>query len=127
MPSATCTLTHALTHPTAHCLSPTLTLCTGIKGRTRYARLQPIGTLTVHRLALMMALAAVQPGFLGVECAREAGGFGITVSYWRDDSSARAWKAVVEHLEAQRRGREEWYAEYDVIVAEVIRAYGRPR
>ena len=46
------------------------------------------------------------------------------MSYWRDDASARAWKAVAEHLEAQRRGRDEWYAEYDVVVAEVIRAYG---
>ena len=73
----------------------------------------------------MEALAAQQPGYLGVRSARDAHtGEGITVSYWRDDASARAWKAVAEHLEAQRRGRDEWYAEYDVIVAEVIRAYG---
>ena len=73
----------------------------------------------------MEELAAQQPGFLSVRSARDAQtGEGITVSYWRDDASARAWKAVAEHLEAQRRGREEWYAEYDVIVAEVLRAYG---
>ena len=73
----------------------------------------------------MEALAAQQPGYLGVRSARDAHtGEGITVSYWRDDASARAWKAVAEHLEAQRRGRDEWYAEYDVVVAEVIRAYG---
>lgn len=73
----------------------------------------------------METLAAQQPGYLGVRSARDAHtGEGITVSYWRDDASARAWKAVAEHLEAQRRGRDEWYAEYDVVVAEVIRAYG---
>lgn len=76
----------------------------------------------------MEMLAGQQPGYLGARSVRDPQTReGITVSYWRDDASARAWKAVVEHLEAQRRGREEWYAEYDVIVAEVIRAYGRPR
>ncbi|PNB41697.1 hypothetical protein C1X64_38640, partial [Pseudomonas sp. GW456-E7] len=30
----------------------------------------------------MVSLAADQPGFLGVESVREAGGRGITVSYW---------------------------------------------
>jgi len=75
----------------------------------------------------MDVLAAQQPGFLGIRSVRdERTGQGISVSYWRDDDSARSWKAVAEHLEAQRRGREEWYAEYDVIVAEVIRAYSRP-
>ena len=73
----------------------------------------------------METLAAQQPGYLGVRSARDAHtGEGITVSYWRDDASARAWKAVAEHLEAQRRGRDEWYSEYDVVVAEVIRSYG---
>ena len=76
----------------------------------------------------MEMLAGQQPGYLGARSVRDPQTReGITVSYWRDDACARAWKAVVEHLEAQRRGREEWYAEYDVIVAEVIRAYGRPR
>lgn len=75
----------------------------------------------------MGVLAAEQPGYLGVRSVRDPQTLeGITVSYWRDDASARAWKAVLEHLEAQRLGREEWYAEYDVIVAEVIRAYHRP-
>ena len=73
----------------------------------------------------MEELATQQPGYLGVRSARDAHtGEGITVSYWRDDASARAWKAVAEHLEAQRRGRDEWYSEYVVVVAEVIRAYG---
>lgn len=54
---------------------------------------------------------------------RSTDGFGITVSYWRDDESARAWKQVVEHLDAQRRGREEWYESYTVRVAHVERSY----
>ncbi len=38
----------------------------------------------------MLALAAEQPGFLGVESARE--GVGITVSYWTDMEAIRLWK-----------------------------------
>lgn len=72
--------------------------------------------------AAMNELAARQPGYLGVEAARE--GLGITVSYWRDEASARAWKGVAEHLAAQRRGRELWYRDYRVRVATVTRDYG---
>ena len=75
----------------------------------------------------MDRLAADQPGFLSVRSARDPiTGEGITVSYWRDDASARSWKAVAEHLDAQRRGRDEWYAEYDVVVAEITRSYSSP-
>lgn len=78
-------------------------------------------------MAVRMAeLAAQQPGYLGVRSVRDAQtGEGITVSYWRDDASARAWKQVAEHLEAQQRGLEEWYESYSVEVAQVTRAYGR--
>ena len=79
--------------------------------------------------AAMDALAAEQPGFLGVESAREAGrdeagGVGITVSYWATREDAAAWKQVAAHLVAQRRGREAWYADYRVRVAVVERDHG---
>jgi heme-degrading monooxygenase HmoA len=67
-------------------------------------------------------LAAEQPGFLGVDTARD--GIGITVSYWRDDAAARSWKRVARHLVAQRLGRERWYSDYRVRVATVTRDYG---
>ncbi|WP_369335832.1 antibiotic biosynthesis monooxygenase [Halomonas sp. ND22Bw] len=70
----------------------------------------------------MLALAAGQPGFLGVESARED--VGITVSYWSDPEAIRGWKAQVEHREAQRLGREVWYSRYRVRVARVEREYG---
>lgn len=72
----------------------------------------------------MQELAKQQPGYLGYESARDASGFGITVSYWTDDDSARAWKQVHEHTIAQQRGQEHWYADYQVRVARVDRAYG---
>lgn len=70
----------------------------------------------------MVALAVQQPGFLGVESARE--GVGITVSYWRDLESIRAWKANAEHLIAQQTGRRDWYSQYKTRIAKVERDYG---
>jgi heme-degrading monooxygenase HmoA len=67
------------------------------------------------------ALAQQQPGFLGVERAREA--LGITVSYWRDEDSILAWKRATDRRAAQRLGRERWYAAYSVRVARVERTY----
>ena len=73
--------------------------------------------------ARMEELAAGQPGHLGVESARGVDGFGITVSYWRTDADARAWKRQSEHLLAQASGRTTWYERYRVRVATVIREY----
>jgi heme-degrading monooxygenase HmoA len=74
----------------------------------------------------MAALAATQPGYLGMESARGADGVGITISYWRDEASIAAWKRDTDHQQAQRGGRETWYADYQVRVARVERAYGKP-
>ena len=75
----------------------------------------------------MERLGAEQPGYLGFESARGADGLGISISYWRDQAAARAWKAVAEHLGAQKLGRERWYSAYRVRVAEVVREYGFAR
>ena len=70
----------------------------------------------------MVELAARQPGFLGLESAREPGGLGITVSYWKDEAAIHAWKAQVEHTAAQRLGNEKGYASYSLRVTKVERA-----
>jgi heme-degrading monooxygenase HmoA len=70
----------------------------------------------------MVNLAALQPGFLGVESAHES--LGITVSYWTDLESIKSWKANTQHLEAQRLGRERWYSSYKTRIAKVERDYG---
>ena len=66
-------------------------------------------------------LGREQPGFLGIDSARS--GVGITVSYWRTLEDVRAWKANLDHLKAQRKGRGQWYARYTVRVAKVERNY----
>jgi heme-degrading monooxygenase HmoA len=71
----------------------------------------------------MDSLARDQPGYIGIESARGDDGFGITVSYWRTEADAAAWKQVAEHVGVQRLGRERWYAQYLVRVATVHRSY----
>lgn len=75
----------------------------------------------------MVRMAAEQPGYLGMESVRGPDGFGITVSYWRDEASIRAWKAVADHQAAQRAGRERWYRAYRTRVCRIEREYGFER
>ena len=68
----------------------------------------------------MLELAVDQPGFLGVDSARE-NGLGITVSYWENLEAIAAWKRNLEHRQAQAAGKKTWYDEYQVRVAKVER------
>ncbi|WP_127112242.1 antibiotic biosynthesis monooxygenase family protein [Shimia sediminis] len=74
----------------------------------------------------MVTLAESQPGYLGVETTRDEAGLGITVSYWQDEASLIAWKAVAQHLLAQKLGKTRWYEHYTLRVARVERAYDGP-
>lgn len=69
----------------------------------------------------MELLAKQQPGFLGVESAREE--LGITVSYWQTLEDVRNWKANSDHLFAQKQGRTQWYSQYKVRMCKVEREY----
>ena len=70
----------------------------------------------------MVELAAQQPGYLGIESARE--NLGITVSYWSDLESIKNWKADIEHKQAQKFGHEKWYSSFKVRISKVERDYG---
>ncbi|MFT4614740.1 MAG: heme-degrading monooxygenase HmoA [Bacteroidia bacterium] len=48
----------------------------------------------------------------------------LAISYWESEEEIIAWRQHPEHLEAQAKGREFWYTDYSVEVAEVQRAYG---
>ena len=105
---------------------------------TRTVALPPRGAIAVIFISLrtdadaagyaqaagaMEALAAARPGYLGIDAARGADGFGITVSYWADEASALAWRADAEHAAVRELGRARWYAHYRLIVTQVMRAY----
>ncbi|MGL4818968.1 MAG: antibiotic biosynthesis monooxygenase family protein [Bacilli bacterium] len=73
----------------------------------------------------MVELAQTMPGFIRFDSVRDASGKGITVSYWRDPENIRAWREQTDHQVAQKYGREKWYADYEVAVCNVVRAYGK--
>lgn len=70
----------------------------------------------------MLKLASVQPGFLGVESARD--GLGITVSYWDSLEAIQNWKQNERHLYAQSKGKSDWYLSYKTRICMVERDYG---
>jgi len=65
----------------------------------------------------MVELASRQPGFLGIESARQE--VGITVSYWTDLDSIRKWKTNIEHQKAQKLDREKWYSSFKIRISKV--------
>ncbi len=70
----------------------------------------------------MMALAAKQTGFLGVESARDT--LGITVSYWESLEAIKLWKQHTEHSLAREKGRQLWYKAFKVRICKVEKDYG---
>ncbi|MFE3262076.1 antibiotic biosynthesis monooxygenase family protein [Nocardia sp. NPDC059091] len=75
----------------------------------------------------MTELGTGWPGYLGRESMTDGQGRDLSVLYYRDEESIRAWKADVEHLEAQRLGKQRWYQNYTVEVARVERGYSFSR
>jgi heme-degrading monooxygenase HmoA len=74
----------------------------------------------------MDELAREQPGFVDLVSVRDADSRqGVTVAYFTDEASVRAWRDHPEHREAQRRGIIDFYEEYDVTVSTISRQYGR--
>ncbi len=69
----------------------------------------------------MVELSAQQPGFLGMESARD--GLGITVSYWSSRESIKAWHENAEHRLAQKLGYQKWYQSFKLRVCRVERDY----
>lgn len=69
----------------------------------------------------MLEQVTKQPGFLGIESARET--LGITVSYWKDLKSIKSWKDNSEHIIAQEKGKRKWYQSFKTRIALVEKYY----
>lgn len=72
----------------------------------------------------MFELARLQPGFLGMESIGDTDGDGVTLSYWTDEASIRAWRARDERGIIREKDRRGWYDQYVLQIARVERAYG---
>jgi len=69
----------------------------------------------------MENLAKQQRGYLGIESARDE--IGITVSYWESLEAIKKWKANLDHLAAQKLGKDKWYKWYKVRICRIEREY----
>jgi heme-degrading monooxygenase HmoA len=63
------------------------------------------------------------PGFISLKEFTSEDGEVLDIARFTDESSLEAWRREPEHLEAQQRGREEFYDRYRIQAARVIRDY----
>ena len=69
----------------------------------------------------MLAKARSMPGFVEFKQFKADDGERLSLIRWESSETLRAWAEDPEHVGAQRRGRERWYTEYAIDVAEVVR------
>ena len=71
----------------------------------------------------MDALATQQPGFRGIKTFQADDGERVSIVEFASAADALAWRNHPEHREAQQLGRERFYAEYEITVCTILRAY----
>lgn len=87
-----------------------------------FTSVRTVGDKGYSKMAEAMdELAKTQPGYLGIESARED--IGITISYWESLEAIAQWKSNSEHLLAQSKGISDWYQNYTVRICKVEREY----
>ena len=69
----------------------------------------------------MDQMARTMPGFIDLKAFTAEDGERLTVVWWQDEETLRAWREAARHRVAQRLGRERWYEYYKVDVAEIVR------
>ncbi len=72
----------------------------------------------------MLALAQAMPGFVSFKQFAAQDGERLSVIEFDTEEHLAAWREHPEHLRAQARGKEKFYAEYRLTVARTIRDYG---
>lgn len=71
----------------------------------------------------MIDISSSQPGFMGMHSLRGDDGFGITISYWKTLADIKGWKKNKDHIEAQQKGKSEWYKNYHVLICKIEHEY----
>ena len=71
----------------------------------------------------MRELVAEIPGFISYNTYEDQSGEGVAIARFESHAALDAWRKNLEHIEAQRKGREEYYDEYWVQVCDSVRDY----
>ena len=76
----------------------------------------------------MMELVSQMPGFKGIEwfAALDDPHTQLALAKFDTHDAIAEWKQNTEHLLAQKRGREEFFASYRIQIADMNREYGHP-
>ncbi len=69
----------------------------------------------------MVELVEAMPGFQSLKTFAADDGERVSIFEFETMEALEAWRAHPEHREAQRRGRDELYAEYELVVCEAPR------
>lgn len=81
--------------------------------------LEPIG-------ARLDQLARGMPGFISYKDFSAADGESLTLVEFESLETLQAWRHHPEHVEAQRLGRQQYFAEYQIQVCTPLRSYRFP-
>ena len=76
--------------------------------------------------ARMTELATQMPGYVCHKTFIADDGERITVTEFESEEAQSAWRGLPEHVEAQRKGKRDFYLEYQIQVCELLRCYGSP-
>ena len=71
--------------------------------------------------AEMLATAQEMPGFVEFKSFKAEDGERLALVYWQDHETLAAWRNHPRHRIAQSTGRANWYAEFRMEVADVLR------
>lgn len=66
-------------------------------------------------------LAATMPGYAAHKIFVAEDGERVTLVEFADEETQRAWARHPEHVAAQKKGREDFYAEYRITVCKPVR------
>jgi heme-degrading monooxygenase HmoA len=92
------------------------------------SRLRPEAREEYEHWARRMAeLAAAMPGFVSLQTFAADDGERISVIEFDSETAQAAWRDHPEHRQAQRLGRERFYAEYQIQVCAPLRGSGFSR
>ena len=72
--------------------------------------------------ARMAERVSAMPGFIGMDYAEVEGGE-LVIARFESHEALAAWRELPEHKEAQRQGRERYFAAYRIEVCETVRSY----
>jgi heme-degrading monooxygenase HmoA len=73
----------------------------------------------------MYELVSAMPGFVSAEFFGSEDGQELTIARFESEEALAAWRNLPEHVSAQRRGLDEFYASVEVQICEVVREYAR--